>query len=102
MDFYLEDQKEDYHLGNRVGHAMIFLSDVDLGGGFAMPELDIHISPAPGRMVVWHNVDRNGENDPLSLHGGCRVFSGNKVVAIKDFHLLNQKSWMCKKNETNV
>ena len=85
-----------------MAHALIFLSDVEIGGGFAMPELDIYIKPKPGRMVVWHNVDRNGENDLHSLHGGCPVFSGNKVAIISDYHLLNQKSWMCKKNDTNV
>ena len=100
VDYYQEEAKEEgYNLGNRCGHAMIFLSDVKLGGGFAMPELGIHISPKPGRMVVWHNLDKNGEPDPRSLHGGCRVFSGNKVMAIKDFHQLNQNNWTCKKKK---
>ena len=81
-----------------MAQAMVFLSDVELGGGFAMPQLGIYVKPKPGIMVVWHNVDRNGENDILSLHGGCPVFSGNKVVAITSYHLLNQKNWTCKNN----
>ena len=75
---------------------MIFLQDVELGGGFAMPELGIYVSPSPGRMVHWRNLDRNGENVPLSLHGGCRVYSGNKQVAIKDYHQPFQKHWVCR------
>ena len=101
-DFYEDEQKDDgYDFGNRVAQAMIFLSDVELGGGFAMPELDIYINPRPGRMVVWHNLDQNGENDLRSLHGGCPVFSGNKLAAITSYHHLNQKKWICK-NETNM
>ena len=63
-----------------------------------MPELDIYIAPQPGTMVVWHNVDTNGENDPLSLHGGCPVFAGNKVAIVTEHHLLAQNAWVCKKN----
>ena len=95
LDFYTDDEVDDE--GNRVAHAMLFLQDVELGGGFALPELGIYIEPKPGRMVHWRNVDRNGENDPLSLHGGCRVFSGNKQVTIKDYHHRDQKHWKCKK-----
>ena len=99
-DFFRDGHDvDDYNLGNRVAQAMIFLSDVELGGGFAMPELSVHITPKPGRMVVWYNVDRNGDNDLLSLHGGCPIFSGSKLAAITSFYLLNQKSCICKKKE---
>ena len=74
---------------------MIFLQDVELGGGFAMPELGIYIDPKLGRMIHWRNVDRNGQNDLLSLHGGCRVLAGNKQVAIKDYHQPFQNHWIC-------
>ena len=100
LDFYTEEQMEENEelgLGNRVGHAMLFLQDVELGGGFAMPELGIYISPKPGRMVHWRNVDRYGENEPKSLHGGCHIYSGNKQVAVKDYHQPFQKHWMCDK-----
>ena len=97
MDYFEDAQKEeDYNLGNRVAQAMIFLSDVKLGGGFAMPALGIYVPPKAGTMIVWHNVDINGENSKLSLHGGCPVWSGNKVAAITSFHALNQKQWSCR------
>ena len=98
VDFHSDEEiDEDDKLGNRVGHSMIFLQSAELGGGFAMPKFNIHITPKPGRMAHWRNVDSNGINAPMSLHGGCHVFAGNKVVAIKDYHHPFQKHWQCKK-----
>ena len=100
LDFFTQEQinkQANPGLGNRVGHVMVFLQHVELGGGFAMPELGIYVSPKPGRMVHWRNVDKNGEKDHKSLHGGCYIYSGNKQVAVKDYHQNLQKHWICEK-----
>ena len=59
-----EEIQEDYlHFGNIFAQGLLFVSKAELGGNFVMPLLGIAVSPEPGSLVVWHNVDRNGNFD---------------------------------------
>ena len=78
------------------GQTMIFLRKVELGGGFAMPELGIHINPKQGRMVHWQNMNTNGEYSPHSLYGLCPVFIGNNLVATNIYYQSCKQLMMCK------
>lgn len=68
--------------GQRLVTALMYLNEVDDGGGTVFPKLDLEIEARPGRMVVFHNVADHGATDltrhPRSLHGGSPVWGGEK------------------------
>ena len=69
--------------GQRVGTIVIYLNDVDAGGGTLFPELGLEVSPQKGGAVFFTNVTPEGNPDRLALHGGSPVISGVKFVATK-------------------
>ncbi|XP_023323008.1 prolyl 4-hydroxylase subunit alpha-2 [Eurytemora carolleeae] len=98
-DFYNEDYiRKEVKLGNRVAIAMIFLRETIKGGGFAMPRLTVYVAPTPGTLLVWYNVDKMGRNDEDTVHGGCPVYQGTKMIAITEYKALLQQD-VCPINE---
>jgi len=95
VDFYTETdlkkqaEKGSYD-GNRLAIALVFLGKLELGGGFAMPELGIYVAPSPGTLLLWWNVDLDGNNSPESIHGGCPVYIGTKMIAITEYNFNEQ------------
>jgi len=77
--------------GGRVAIAMIFLRKTKRGGGFAMPRLGIYIAPTPGALLIWRNDNKDGWNSQESVHGGCPVYQGTKMIAITEFCSLGQR-----------
>lgn len=65
--------------GQRLVTALMYLNDVEAGGGTGFPNLGVEVEPVPGRMVVFHNT-MGPDNDvhPDSLHGGMPVHHGEK------------------------
>ncbi|HEY0013282.1 MAG TPA: 2OG-Fe(II) oxygenase [Allosphingosinicella sp.] len=68
--------------GQRTWTAMAYLNDVD-GGETRFPAAGLSISPTPGMLVVWNNMDRDGRPNPATLHAGTPVSSGTKYVLTK-------------------
>lgn len=68
--------------GQRLVTALIYLNEVDDGGGTIFPKLDYEVEARPGRMVIFHNVVDPSLQDltrhPKSLHGGSPVWGGEK------------------------
>ncbi len=68
--------------GQRLVTALMYLNDVEDGGGTIFPKLDMEIEAKPGRMVIFHNVGDPTLEDqtrhPKSLHGGSPVWGGEK------------------------
>lgn len=59
--------------GQRQSTILIYLNDMEpgeTGGRTVFPKLDIGIQPRAGRAVWWHNCKPNGQEEPLTLHGG--------------------------------
>jgi prolyl 4-hydroxylase len=72
-----------FHLnrgGQRMATFMIYLSDTEEGGETIFPKADIKIQPQKGKAVMFFNVDLNGKEDPMSLHGGAPVLKGEKWI----------------------
>lgn len=69
--------------GQRVGTFVIYLNDVEAGGGTLFPMLGLEVAPKKGGAVFFCNVDAQGIPDQLTLHGGSPVVSGVKFVANK-------------------
>lgn len=65
--------------GNWAVTVLMYLNEVDEGGGTSFPNLDLEVAAVPGRMCIFHDlyVD-SGERHVNSLHGGTPVLAGEK------------------------
>ena len=69
--------------GQRLFSAMVYLNDVEAGGGTAFPELGLSVQPVPGRLLIFANTlagSRDVTN--LSIHAGEPVTAGEKWSVI--------------------
>lgn len=65
--------------GQRMITCLLYLNDVEEGGGTSFPNLDMEIRAKKGRMVVFHNChEGSAVRHPDSLHGGMPVLKGEK------------------------
>lgn len=86
--FMLQDQQGridrfEAEGGQRLFSTMLYLNDVEGGGGTAFPKLGFSVAPHPGRLLIFANTlagSRDMAN--LSLHAGEPVTAGEKWTAI--------------------
>ncbi len=65
--------------GQRLITCLLYLCDLDAGGGTFFPKMDVEVMPKLGRMVLFHNCYENSsERHPASLHGGMPPDAGMK------------------------
>lgn len=65
--------------GQRLVTCLLYLNDVEAGGGTSFPKLDMEIRALKGRMVIFHNCYPGQTiRHPNSLHGGMPVLAGEK------------------------
>ena len=68
--------------GQRLVTALMYLNEVEDGGGTIFPKLKLEVEARPGRMVIFHNVGDHELEDLTrhrnSLHGGSPVWGGQK------------------------
>lgn len=69
--------------GQRVGTCILYLSEVEDGGGTRFPSLGLEIRPRPGAVLYFADVDAQGVEDPSTLHAGVPVLAGVKYIATK-------------------
>lgn len=69
--------------GQRVATLVMYLNDVDDGGGTDFPDVGLTVVPRKGRAVYFAYTGPFGEVDPLSLHAGMPVLAGDKWIATK-------------------
>ncbi|MEN9343842.1 MAG: hypothetical protein RLZZ453_629 [Chlamydiota bacterium] len=73
-----------YHRGGqRIATAIIYLATIEEGGETIFPYVGIGVKPVKGAITLFYNCTPDGKEDPLSLHGGAPVLSGEKWVAVK-------------------
>lgn len=69
--------------GQRLFSTMVYLNDVDDGGGTAFPALGITVPPRQGRLLTFANTMAGlRERAELSIHAGEPVLAGEKWVVI--------------------
>lgn len=84
FDFFDENtpagKKEVYARGQRWMTILAYLQEPEGGGTTYFPNLDLHIAPKRGTAVLWFNMDKNGDADDRTQHGGTPVEKGTKVA----------------------
>lgn len=65
--------------GNRAVTALMYLNEVEGGGGTSFPKLDVVVEARPGRLCIFHDlVVGTSARHRHSLHGGMPVTAGEK------------------------
>lgn len=69
--------------GQRVGTLLMYLSDVEAGGGTSFPKVNLEVRPKKGMALYFANTKFDGSVESLSLHAGMPVIKGTKYLATK-------------------
>lgn len=65
--------------GQRMLTCLLYLNDVEEGGGTCFPKLDMEVRAKKGRMLLFHNCHKGRSiRHSDSLHGGMPVVKGEK------------------------
>jgi prolyl 4-hydroxylase len=81
-----EDPGSHLHLtkgGQRVSTLVMYLNDVQEGGGTTFPSIHLSVTPKKGAAAYFEYFNSLGQVDPLSLHAGAPVIAGEKWIATK-------------------
>jgi len=78
-------------LGNRIATFLIYLSDVEMGGGTVFTNIHQQIRPSMGDAAFWYNLNTDGTGDYDTRHAACPVLLGEKWVANKWIHERGQE-----------
>jgi prolyl 4-hydroxylase len=87
---YFEPGTDEYRehassAGNRTWTFMIYLNDVERGGGTRFYALGRDFQPVKGSAVIWNSLNTDGTVNPHSMHAGLPVEAGHKIVITKWF-----------------
>jgi prolyl 4-hydroxylase len=66
--------------GQRKYTLLAYLNDDFTGGGTHFPNLDFLVQPKKGRIVMFNNLDENGNVINAAYHAGLPVSSGRKYA----------------------
>ncbi|KAH8315607.1 hypothetical protein KR059_005926 [Drosophila kikkawai] len=64
--------------GDRLATALLYATDVPLGGTTVFTKLKIAVKPKKGNALIWFNLDHAGNPEPLSEHSACPVVKGSR------------------------
>ena len=84
--------------GQRIRTALVYLNSGFDGGETRMENLDLEVKGESGDLLVFDNVDAQGQRHPDSLHAGKPVVSGSKWLLSQWYreggtHFTQQMSW---------
>lgn len=69
--------------GQRVATFILYLNEVEQGGGTAFPSIGLEVFPRKGNALFFLNTDAHHQPDRQTLHAGCPVVRGTKIIANK-------------------
>ena len=73
---------ERAHKGEREKTAILYLNDDYDGGETYFPLEDIKINPKEGNLLVFSNLNKNGQPNEKTLHSGLPVKRGIKYILV--------------------
>ncbi|HEU4821507.1 MAG TPA: 2OG-Fe(II) oxygenase [Qipengyuania sp.] len=76
--------------GQRTWTFMIYLNEVEAGGGTRFKCIGKTFQPEVGKLVCWNNRRSDGSGNPNTLHHGMKVRKGTKYVITKWYR---EKRW---------
>lgn len=76
--------------GQRTWTFMIYLNEVEAGGGTRFMALKKIVQPEAGKLLGWNNRRPDGHPNPNTLHHGMKVRQGLKYVITKWYR---EKPW---------
>lgn len=71
--------------GQRLATMILYLTDVEVGGGTVFPMIGHEFLPKKGNALFFANTDHTGHGDQRTLHAGGPVKRGRKIIANKWF-----------------
>ena len=80
MPYWEETRKRG---GQRTWTLMVCLNEVEEGGRTNFPLVGLSLQPRRGNAIIWNNLDRAGEPNPMTLHQGMPVLRGCKYIITK-------------------
>lgn len=69
--------------GQRVATILVYLNDVEAGGGTSFPEVKLEVKPRKGTAIFF--AYPTADHTSKTLHGGSPVLKGEKWVCVKWF-----------------
>ncbi|MGW5385157.1 2OG-Fe(II) oxygenase [Nocardia sp. NPDC003963] len=69
--------------GQRVATLIVYLNDVEDGGGTHFSEAGISFTPRKGQALYFRYFNKIGQLDPATVHAGLPVLSGEKWIINK-------------------
>ncbi|CAG2171637.1 unnamed protein product [Oppiella nova] len=96
---YADDHYDGYRITlniswpvwQRMATWINYLSDVGAGGATVFPLINVTVWPTKYSAVFWYTLDKSGELNGQTLHGGCPVLVGRKWIAGKWFPWMGQE-----------
>jgi prolyl 4-hydroxylase len=71
--------------GQRTWTAMVYIQNTEQGGGTRFLKLDKTFPPKMGQALFWNNLNTDGSPNLSTLHQGCPVEKGTKLIITKWF-----------------
>lgn len=76
--------------GQRTWTFMVYLNEVEAGGGTRFGVARKIVQPETGKLLAWNNRRADGTPNPATLHHGMKVRKGVKYVITKWYR---EKTW---------